>query len=121
MYYLFLDDFRDVDFIKEKYPLLNKYQWIIAKSFKGFRETVLRNGLPEFVSFDHDLADEHYEYAYANAIPYSKFKQLTGLECALWLVGFCCGKGLELPKWEVHSFNKQGKENIISVLKHLTV
>lgn len=75
-------------------------------------------GLPDFISFDHDLADEHYEdildFGIAN---YESYTEKTGYECAKWLVDYCIDHKIPLPEYAVHSDNPVGSANIISYLK----
>ena len=54
---------------------------------------------PSLVCFDHDLGEEK-----------------TGLDCAKILVEFCMDNNMQLPKFECHSTNSAGRENIISYL-----
>ena len=70
---LYLDDIRVPD-----------GDWVIVRSYNEFISHIKQYGLPEFISFDHDLADEHY--AGEN---YKNFKEKTGLDCARWLLVYC--------------------------------
>jgi len=57
-YHLFLDDVRmpgDASWIR-----LPSARYDIVRSYDEFVEFIQERGVPEFVSFDHDLADEHY-------------------------------------------------------------
>jgi hypothetical protein len=64
-YSLFLDDEREVKDVK--WLDLPPYHWVVVKSFNQFVSTIKERGIPSSVSFDHDLADEHYkEYHVAN-------------------------------------------------------
>ena len=81
---LFLDDLRTVP---------NGFSFV--KSYLEFTDFILRNGLPDFISFDHDLGEEK-----------------TGYDCAKWLVEYCMDNNLRIPKFFVHSQNPVGKENI---------
>lgn len=33
--------------------------WYVVRNYNEFVEWISKNGLPDFISFDHDLADEH--------------------------------------------------------------
>lgn len=122
-YNLFLDDERfpkDVKWIE--LPLV---EWIIGRSYNDFVDIIHRLGVPARVSFDHDLADEHYkEYLAAHdpliidrRIRYETFKEKTGYECAKWLANYCVDKQVPLPVYYVHTMNDLGKLNIISVME----
>lgn len=70
-------------------------------TFDEFTEFITQNGLPDFISFDHDLGEGK-----------------TGYDCAKWLVEFCLDNQLPLPEFVVHSQNPVGKENIESLLNN---
>jgi hypothetical protein len=96
--------------------------WDIVKTYDEFVEYIETNGVPDVISFDNDLADEHYDsdmYSLSDSYnqKYSKFKEKTGYDCAKWLCDYCVVNSLPLPKYYVHSMNPIGCENITSVLK----
>jgi hypothetical protein len=112
-YNLFLDDVRvpmnigDIQF------------WTIARSYSEFVKVITERGLPDLVSFDHDLAADHYPTCLADmqvSIDYNKYKEKTGYHCALWLVEYCKEHDEPLPQWQVHSMNPVGKINIARLL-----
>ena len=121
-YNLFLDD--DENRIPQKLhwielPFVN---WIIVRTYDEFINCITNHGLPVMISFDHDLADNHYkEYHRANEsakkLDYNNYKEKTGYHCAQWLAQHCIDNKLGLPVCFVHSMNYMGKENIISVLE----
>ena len=128
-YNLFLDDIRmayDVaDYILpiELRIMYRVEDWVIVRSYNKFLKYIKKNGLPNKISFDHDLADEHYApkeiWKYPEKVRerISKgFKEKTGYDCAKWLVEYCQEKGLILPKYYCHSMNPVGKENILNLL-----
>ena len=114
---LWLDDMRDPVSYLKKNPdngsetlrrnlqfynsLLKKYnpsfKWV--KNFDEFTSYIEQNGLPDMVSFDHDLG-----------------KGLKkGAECAAWLKSYCEENGLPLPKIYAHSANPNGRREINSI------
>ena len=120
IYKLFLDDVREIHQIYKNADLC---EWILIKNYDEFVKCVEKNGLPIFISYDHDLATEHYrESMYASDGHYTKyytdgtFREKTGYHCAQWLVTYCIDKNIDLPKWKVHSMNPTGKQNIQSLL-----
>lgn len=123
-YHLFLDDEREPSNVKWiELPLVN---WTIVRNYNDFVKTITEQGLPATVTFDHDLAEEHYqEHTVANdhkmlshgTIRYNKFKEKTGYEAARWLAEYCVNKKLPLPNYYVHSWNNIGRENIKSILE----
>jgi len=115
---LFLDDLRiPKDAIGLVPDSMNKFywsnDWIIVRNFWEFCNYIQKFGLPDYISFDHDLADEHYTDS-----DNSDYKEKTGYECSKWLVDFCFDNGKSLPDYTVHSANPTGKQNIISYLEN---
>lgn len=128
-YNLFLDDERrpkDVTWVD--LPLVN---WTIAKNYDDFVRIVSSLGLPTRVTFDHDLAEEHYEeYHWAHndmnmkkgIFQYDRMKEKTGFHCVQWLVNYCAERGVPFPEYYVHTMNDIGRVNIIQFIensKHL--
>jgi hypothetical protein len=68
--------------------------WIVIRSYSNFVKCIEERGLPEFISFDHDLGEGP-----------------TGYDCAKWLVDKEC-----LVEYTVHSANIVGRSNIIGLL-----
>jgi hypothetical protein len=137
---LFLDDIRiPKDAINLVPTKFNKFywenDWDIVRNYDEFVKYVEVNGVPEFVSFDHDLADEHYNDLFSDnnwfkddsniELAYQEYKEKTGLECAKFLVDYCVDENVSLPEYLVHSANPAGKENIEKFLenakKHLNI
>jgi hypothetical protein len=135
---LFLDDIRiPKDAIGLVPSNLNKLywesDWVIVRNFHQFCNYLQNFGVPDFISFDHDLADDHYNDLFSDenwikndsdiVLKYEDYKEKTGYECAKWLVDFCLENGYNLPDYQVHSANPVGKKNIESYLlnakKHL--
>ena len=119
-YKLYLDDIRTPT---QTYKTSVDSEWVIVRNYDEFVKVIERDGLPFWISFDHDLADEHYRQSmydkdkhYSQYYSDGTFKEKTGYECAKWLVAYCFDKSIDLPKWDVHSMNPVGKQNIASVL-----
>jgi hypothetical protein len=125
---VFLDDVRiPMDCIPYMYKRIGNLnpiyleKWEIVRSYEEFVKFVSENYMNiTHISFDHDLADEHYNPAmYDSAEEYSKleFKEKTGYDCAIWLKNYYAEKSISLPIMFVHSMNPVGTENIINVFK----
>lgn len=124
--FLFLDDIRQpkdaFEYTKEE-MFLNQ-EWAIVRNFDEFKNHIENNIMPNFISFDHDLADTHYTPQHLwNDYDKSKewqdqqvHKEKTGYECAMWLVEYCINNGLQLPKYYCHSMNPVGKDKILNTL-----
>lgn len=132
-YNLFLDDIRHYNDTANSAPvhlkpMYRKLVWIIVRSYHEFVAYIEKNGLPTRVSFDHDLALEHYtleEYweTYEKSKEYQEsiedsYKKKTGKHCAEWLVQYCLDNKLDLPEYYIHSMNPVGADNIKSVLNN---
>ena len=132
-YNLFLDDIRmPKDVIRNANALhltpelIEHYKgvWVIVRNYNDFVEYITEHGLPEIISFDHDLADEHYrESMYDPDIEhYSKyysdgtFKEKTGYNCAKWLIEYCLDNKEYLPVCLIHTQNPVGRLNILSLI-----
>ncbi len=117
MYILYLDDIRKPTMT---YPFMKDEDWVVVKSYDEFVQIITERGLPMMVSFDHDLADEHYPknngVQTSAILPYEKYREKTGMDCAKWLVNHCMDNNLKLPKWNVHSANPVGAANITAYL-----
>ena len=110
MYNLFLDDIRkpeDVTLYKE-----NKSEWIIVKDYNEFVKCVEENGLPKMVSFDHDLAFDHYAAVGKNL----KFKTKTGYDALTWFCEYIEHNNFEMPEIKFHSSNFVGIKNMKTYL-----
>ena len=135
---LFLDDIRiPKDAIGLVPSNLNQLywenDWSIVRNYTEFCDYIQKYGLPDFVSFDHDLADDHYNDLFSDenwsksdsdvVLKYDEYKEKTGYECAKWLVDWCLENEKQFPDFIVHSANPVGKKNIESYLnnakKHL--
>lgn len=118
---LFLDDERFpqsalngglVSYDSELYQ--NDSEWFIARNYEEFVDYINENGLPDYISFDHDLADIEYSMGKMSF----SYREKTGYDCAKWLVDYCHDNNLKLPKWQVHSANNIGKKNIQDYIKN---
>jgi hypothetical protein len=102
---LYLDDVRTP----------NSTGWSIVRNYDDFVEWITINGLPDEVSFDHDLALIHYDSStFTESFEYL---EKTGYDSAKWLCEYCWTNGLPLPSWNVHSANPVGRDNIVALLK----
>jgi hypothetical protein len=123
-YNLFLDDVRVpsmCSYVGKDSAVYFDLEWEIVRNYDQFVNYITENGLPEVVSFDHDLAEAHYhESMYKGGKVYMKYletvSEKTGMDCAKWMVEYCIDKGLPVPIWYVHSMNPVGKENITSYI-----
>lgn len=126
-YNLFLDDFRQPsDAFNYTYnPIYNKLHWLVVINFEQFTDTIqryydLKGVLPEIISFDHDLADVHYDAENQRDIDYDNMEEKTGYHCAKWLVDFCLDHNTELPEYYAHSMNTVGRINILGLLNNFS-
>jgi len=113
------------------------YEWTIVKTYDEFVKTIQEKGLPDIVSFDHDLHPEHYDFIFNDEnwlkkdiivdlndwkkdediiINYDIFTNKTGYHAAEWLIEYCANKGVNMPICLVHSQNPVGNKNITNLL-----
>jgi len=95
--------------------------WDIVRSHDEFVDYIEKNGVPDIISFDHDLSDEHYDPSmYKSSEAYGKkyesFKEKTGYECVKWLAQYCVENAIPMPTCYVHSMNPVGRDNIFGVI-----
>lgn len=113
MYTLFLDDERfpqDVTWV----PVPNHLEIVVVRNYREFVSTIAERGIPSHVSFDHDLADVHYEAMIreVNNLPADYGVEKTGFDCAKWLVNFCHVSNAGFPSYAIHSKNPVGAQRI---------
>lgn len=113
---LYLDDMRDphesFDLMKD--VLYLECDWDIVRSYDEFVAYVEKNGVPDLVSFDHDLADEHYHDVDRGIDPkYGSYEEKTGYDAAKWLAEKCYHETRQLPRVLAHTMNPVGRKNII--------
>jgi hypothetical protein len=99
--------------------------WDIVRSYDDFVSYIELNGAPDEISFDHDLSREHTKYYFDNGghdnppDPLGvEFSEKTGYDAAKWLCDYCWMNGIPLPKWNVHSANPVGSDNIKFLLNN---
>ena len=116
-YNLFLDDIRTVEnaFAYMRDPRYLKLNWITVRNYDQFVHIINTMGIPALVSYDHDLADEHYEPETWNPEGEAQYKEKTGLDCAKYLISKLVD-GQEHPAFLVHSWNPVGADNILKTI-----
>lgn len=115
---LYLDDVRTP---KETLP--NAQPWMVVRSYDEFVDHIVHNGIPDVISFDHDLAQEHMEdyftqfaeQGYQNP-SYHEYKEKTGLDCAKFLCEYSERMSQPIKQCVVHSHNPVGSSNIMSLI-----
>ena len=91
--------------------------WDIVRNYDEFVFWIRLNGVPDEVSFDHDLAEINYN-PLTGAQKFEYYEK-TGLDAAKWLGQHCIEKNIPFPKWNVHSANPVGKANIESYIQNV--
>lgn len=103
---LYLDDVR--------VPLVRGVD--LVHNYDEFFAYLTSHEMPEVISWDHDISEEHYPTAAEgdrDVIPYETYKDKTGFHCALYVVE----NSLPLQLWSVHSLNPAGGNNIRRLLR----
>lgn len=124
---LFLDDLRipydclTIHYMRYRVNDLSIYHadWDIVRSHGQFIKWIEHNGLPDIISFDHDLGNSTN---LKGTLPIEEWfdvdnnLEYTGMDSAKWLVSYCLDNNLKLPNFVVHSANPSGYENINGLL-----
>ena len=123
---LWLDDLRNPFLNTEGLVPKEKcvINWVL--NYEQFTEWIEKFGLPDIISFDHDLADEHYtpeeywhDYQLSKEYQDSReYTEKTGKDCANWLIEYCMDNNKELPICYIHSANPVGADNIRFLLSN---
>lgn len=120
---LYLDDVRT-----PTQNIKDHEDWAIVRSYEEFVQWIENNGIPHYVSFDHDLADEHMADYFANqaqgnhTINYSRFKEKTGVDCLAYLLDSVhkkmeAGETSNLEIIGLHSHNPVGTNNMYAMVQ----
>lgn len=112
---LYLDDVRTPT---ETIP--GYYPWHVVRSYEEFKYFIIMSPMPDLISFDHDLAEEHTSDYFSQMLNqgyqhpnYESYKEKTGLDCARWLCeAYCYPTNTPLKQCSVHSHNPVGAKNI---------
>ena len=115
-YNLFLDDFREPEdaYLFRLNTIYMTEHWIVVRNYNEFINYIDVHGLPEIISFDHDLGEEHYE----KQLEYDQYIEKTGYHCAKWLIDYCIDNNKKLPTIIlIHSMNFAGSLNIKSLFE----
>lgn len=108
-YNLFIDDEREIkDVTWMPWQVQEKYRsgvWAIARNADAVQAIVASRGMPDFISFDHDLGED----------------EETGYDIAKWFVELDMSEQTDFAfptnfSFIVHSKNPVGKKNIESYL-----
>lgn len=102
-YKVFLDDLRTVDMVYDKSM---EDEFIVVRNVADFKKLVQKMGVPDFVSFDHDLGEDEF----GNVAE-------TVYDAVKWMVYV---KEYDLRKMDffIHSSNPVGSENIEYLIKN---
>lgn len=115
---IFLDDIRNPSDAYRLYGNIdyNLLPWYVIRSYEQFVSFVKSHPHIDMISFDHDLADEHYQYKAKYLEDYNDYEEKTGYECAKWFCDYfydnVSNKLEDFPKIMIHSQNIEGGRNI---------
>jgi hypothetical protein len=87
--------------------------WDIVRNYDEFVAYIEKNGMPDMISFDHDLAPLHYinlQGDYTSSLEIAVDK--SGYDCVKYIVE----NNLPIKYWACHSMNPYGSMKIISEL-----
>jgi len=112
--------------------------WTIIRNYSEFVHHITIFGIPDEISFDHDLGDSAIEEYYSNVeknnkLDYDHISEKTGYDCAKYVVekfylenpdrenmkmGQKSTSEIRFPTITVHSANPIGAQNIIGYLNN---
>jgi hypothetical protein len=95
-YNLFLDDIRELSYLSNVISPLDSSDWIVCRNSFEALSCVINNGIPNFISFDHDLGGEDTAMVFVK-------KWVEEIE-------------KKFPAFYIHSSNPIGKENLRSFI-----
>ena len=98
--------------------------WDIVRNYDDFVARIRLKGVPNEISFDHDLGEDIAKEKVANGISKRKAREekkyaKSGYDAAKWLGEYCLDKNIPFPKYNVHSANPVGKANIEAYLQNV--
>ena len=96
IWHLYIDDVRNP-------PTYEENQYTLARTVDEAKELILKNGMPQTISFDHDLGGVS-----------------TTIDLIKWIIEGYLDGNIEIPagfKYYVHSMNPVGRENIHSLMQ----
>jgi len=114
---LYLDDVRTPH---------ESYGFTVVRNFAEFVEYIVTKGIPDVMSLDHDLNENHYmlqgnqwsiypELVDQQEVDVNVFGE-TGYDICRWLINYCEENKLILNEVYVHTMNPVGAQNMIAVL-----
>ena len=103
--FIWLDDIRVPNKTYIASLKCNDCKVIWLDSYDSFVNHIEEYGLPDVISFDHDLG----EFGES---------ERNGFTAAKFLVNYCIDHDLPLPEYYCHSSNPIGKENILGLLNN---
>lgn len=122
---IFLDDMRvphDCSIYMERrighLAAIYDEKWTVVRDFDAFVKVVTEH-IDDImvVSFDHDLAPEHYVSENWQDSKHGIYEEKTGYDCAKWMKEFYAEMQTDHPMILIHSMNPVGVENIKNVFK----
>jgi hypothetical protein len=90
-----------------------------VRNYDEFVKYLKTHKMPDVISLDHDLAEEHLPYPEeedirmeTRSIPYETYKEKTGLDCIRYIID----NKLPLKQWDIHSTNAVGGYKMMDML-----
>ena len=94
---LFLDDLRSPLYVDQDGVRV----WVVARDLREAKRLCERQGMPSFISFDHDLGPDEDSMMFLKWLAYEFFDEARH----------------RVPGYQVHSANPVGSENIVSFME----
>ena len=116
MVLLWLDDMRNPfkdNWVYDYAPQFLEETIVWVLNYDEFVEWIKYNGLPHTIAFDHDLGEDVARDKVSKGMSKRQARiqkrEISGYDCAKWLVEYCMDNDLDLPNWIVQSANPVGK------------
>lgn len=125
---LFLDDIREPinAFEYTKDSIYTREDWNVVRNYEEFMKWIADNGIPDIISFDHDLAPSHYTPIQLWT-DYEKSKEWqeaqvhtekTGYDCVVEIVNISMNSRKTPPICLFHSQNPVGNDKMKKLWNH---
>ena len=95
-------------------------KWDIVRSYGQFVDWINKNGVPDLLALDYDLADV---VELKEELPIEEWFDLdanevyTGADCVKYLIKYCKDNKLALPEYVIHSANPDGSDLMRELLE----
>ena len=106
----------------KKPPNNDNIEWDIVTNYIDFTKYIVENGIPAYISLDHDLDNEHIIENIINknnyCINYDEFEEKTGYDCISWLIDYVDKYNVKLHNIIIDTDNERGRKNMFNLINN---